>query len=236
MNILAIDSSSATASVALMQGDKLVSEFFIDAGLTHSQTLAPMVKAVLESANVSPDSIDLFAVTNGPGSFTGLRIAASMVQAMALVNNKPCVGVSSLHALALNYSGKCKYICACMDARRDQVYSAVFEVCDDSIKRITPDYATTIDELIKYLKSLDSSVEFVGDGAEACYNLAVEQSETVYKFDLLPSDKRYLQARYVAKLGCHEFKYSDGKIEKISLNYLKMPQAERLLKSNQLKI
>ena len=168
MKILAVDSSSITASVALVEGEKVISEFFMNAGLTHSQTLAPMIDSVLKNANVDPSEIDLYAVTDGPGSFTGLRIAASTVKAMALAMNKPCVGVSSLEALAYNFCDFEGLVCPCMDARRNQVYTALFRAKDKKIVRIIEDSADTIENLVRKLNEYDEKIEFVGDGSESC--------------------------------------------------------------------
>ena len=229
MKILAVDSSSITASVAVVDDDKIVSEFFMNAGLTHSQTLAPMIDAVLKNSKTEPKDIDMYAVTVGPGSFTGLRIGAATVKAMAFANDKPCVGVSSLEALAYNSHSESGLICACMDARCDQVYTALFESKNSIISRVTEDGAELITDLTEKLKKTDKSVEFVGDGALACYNRIME-TDSSEKYSLLPEHNRYIKAYSIARLALK--RYEAGEFctsEDLVLNYLRIPQAERQL-------
>lgn len=229
MKILAVDSSSITASVAVTEDGKIISEFFMNAGLTHSQTLAPMIDAVLKNSNTEPKEIDLYAVTNGPGSFTGLRIGAATIKAMAFANNKPCVAVSSLEALAYNSYIENTLICACMDARCDQVYTALFERKNGIISRITEDSADLIPNLAEKLKKTNKNIEFVGDGALACYNRIIE-SDSSEKYFLSPEYNRYVKAHNIARLALE--KYKSGEFctaEDLSLNYLRVPQAERQL-------
>ena len=229
MKILAVDSSSITASVAITEDEKVIAEFFMNAGLTHSQTLAPMIDAVLNSSNTKPEDIDVYAITTGPGSFTGLRIGAATVKAMAFANNRPCVGVSSLEALAYNSSIESGLICACMDARCDQVYTALFESSGGVIRRVTEDSADLIPNLTEKLKNMDKNVEFVGDGALSCYN-RIMASESSDRYSILPEYNRYVKAYNIARLALK--KYNCGEFctsENLELNYLRAPQAERQL-------
>ena len=170
MKILAIESSAKAASVAITDNQKILGEFYLNIGLTHSQTLAPMIQNLLESTNLSIDEIDAFAVAVGPGSFTGIRIGVSTIKGMAFALNKPCIGVSTLEGMAFNipiYEG---IICASMDARCNQVYNALFEIKDGLPKRLTNDRAISIENLKQELKLSQKKVIFVGDGAEICYN------------------------------------------------------------------
>lgn len=227
MKILAVDSSSVTASVALVEDEKIISEFFINAGLTHSETLAPMIESVLKNSKTELNEIDLLAVSNGPGSFTGLRIGASTIKAIALAVNKPCVGVSSLYALAQNFSSAGTVICACMDARRGQIYNALFKVQGEKIIRLTEDRAIFVENLIAELRNLNEKIQFVGDGALICYNNMIETSSCV----LIPEKDRYIKASGVA-FAAKEI-YNNGAANDpytLSLNYIRIPQAERLLK------
>lgn len=229
MKILAVDSSSVTASVALVENENVVSEFFMNAGLTHSETLAPMVESVLKNSHTEAKDVDLYAVTTGPGSFTGLRIGASIVKGMAFALNKPCVAVSSLEALAYNSYSKNGLICACMDARCNQVYTALFEATGGEISRITEDKADMISDLADALKKIDKIVEFVGDGAQMCYN-SIVGSGNEGKYFLAPQYNRYVQAHNIARLATR--KYKSGEIcsaEQLALNYLRIPQAQRQL-------
>ena len=168
MNILAVDTAGRSASVALMRDDTLLYETVCNCGLTHSETLMPMVDAALKTAGLHPGDIELYAVTAGPGSFTGLRIGMSAVKGMALVNQTPCAGVSTLEALARCHTGEGVVICA-MDARRGQVYWAAFDLATH--ERLTPDDAAPVEEAADFARRCKKSVFFVGDGAALCYNV-----------------------------------------------------------------
>ena len=148
---------------------------------------------------------------------------------MAFANNKPCVGMSSLEVLAYNSSIENRLICACMDARCDQVYTALFESSGGVIGRVTEDSADLIPNLTEKLKNMDKNVEFVGDGALSCYNRIVGDKQND-KYSVLPEYNRYVQAHNIARLAIK--KYSAGECctaEELALNYLRVPQAERQL-------
>ena len=167
MIILGIDSSATAASAAIINNGKLVSEVFSDTGLTHSQTLLPMIEKCLQMANVSIEDIDLIAVANGPGSFTGVRIGIATVKGIAFTSNVECVEVSTLESMAYNLPLFNGIICSVMDARCNQVYTAMFENTDGcKVNRLSDDSAMSIDELGEQLKNIGKSVIFVGDGAE----------------------------------------------------------------------
>lgn len=235
MKILAVDSSSVTASVAILEDNKIISEFFINAGLTHSQTLAPMIESALINSATEISDIDLFSATIGPGSFTGLRIGLATIKGMALALNKPCVGVSSLLAAAYNLKDYNGIICACMDARREQVYNAIFKANNRKIERITEDRAISIQELEDELSKYSDNIKLVGDGAEMCYNTMLD-NEKVRNIELASENQRYIRGSMV---GIASFDaYNKGKISNavdISLNYLRLSQAERMLLENKLK-
>ena len=230
MKILAVDSSSITASVALTEDKNVISHFFVNAGLTHSQTLAPMIDNLLKCSGVSVKDIDFYAVSNGPGSFTGLRIAVSIVKAMALVNNKPCLGISSLYSLALNSKKRNSIVCPCIDARRDQVYNALFEAHDYRIKRLTNDRIISVSELADELKKTNNFIEIVGDGAIKCYNNIISGGYNL-ECRLLPQSERYINAINIAKIAYDE--YSSGMkavdANELDINYISIPQAQRVL-------
>lgn len=243
MKILAVDSSGVTASVSICEDEKTISEFFVNAGLTHSETLAPMVESSLKSSKIKPDEIDLYAVTCGPGSFTGLRIGIGLVKAMAFANNKPCVGVSSLAALAENCLGSSSngdIICVCLDARCGGIYNALFKCVIDSENkktiRLCEDRAIFVEDLIGELRNSEGSINFVGDAAQMCYNNIRENS----RFDdmrLTVSQNNYINATNVSILG--KKLYDEGLyVSALDLNpnYIKIPQAERMLKENKLRI
>ena len=172
MRILGFDTSAKAASVALSENGKLVSEFYLDSGFTHSETVLPMAKAVLDAARITPADIDLFAVNCGPGSFTGLRIGIAAVKALGMSLEKPCAAVSTLEALAYNMQSSAGIICAVMDARCNQVYTAFFESDGTEISRICGDRAVSADELFedikKFVAEKGEKVWLVGDGAALC--------------------------------------------------------------------
>ncbi|MCL2003000.1 MAG: tRNA (adenosine(37)-N6)-threonylcarbamoyltransferase complex dimerization subunit type 1 TsaB [Oscillospiraceae bacterium] len=163
--LLAIDSSSATASAALTRGGALIAEAFLNNGLTHSQTLAPMIDAVIRSAGAAPSDITQVAVTNGPGSFTGLRIGAATALGFANALGVPCAGVSSLMAAAYNAVDWEGTVCAAMDARRGQIYCAMFHVKHNILHRVTEDEAADREA---FLQKAPPPVLWVGDAAALC--------------------------------------------------------------------
>lgn len=235
MKILAIDSSSITASVAILEDNKIISEFFINAGLTHSQTLAPMIEFALINSDIKISDIDFFAVTVGPGSFTGLRIGLATIKGMTLALDKPCVGISSLLAAAYNLKDYNGIVCACMDARREQVYNAIFKVDNGQFERIAEDRAISIQELENELLKYSENIKLVGDGAEMCYNIMLDNKK-VRNIELALENQRYIRGSMVGIAFLET--YNCGKISNavdISLNYLRLSQAERMLLENKLK-
>ena len=151
MKILALDSSAVSASAAILDDDKVLGEFFINTKQTHSQTLMPMVQQVLTQTKTNLEEIDLFAVSVGPGSFTGVRIGVACVKGMAFAQNKPCIAVSTLEAMAYPLSMLNGIICAVMDARCQQVYHALFRVNGSAVERICDDCAVAISDLAESL-------------------------------------------------------------------------------------
>lgn len=170
MRILAVDTSSQSASCALTEDGRLLGECFTNVRLTHSQTLMPMIEGLFTETQTAIGSVDLFAVTHGPGSFTGLRIGLSAVKGMAHALGRACVGVSTLEALAWNLCGVPCTVAPVLDARCNQVYTALFRWTDAGIERLLPDEAVTLDALADRFKKLKTPVFLVGDGAQMCYN------------------------------------------------------------------
>lgn len=170
MIILGLDSSARSAGCAVTNGGKTLAYGFVNVAATHSETLMPLTESVLKAAKISLRDIDGFAVTNGPGSFTGIRIGVSAVKGMAFALNKPVCGVSTLLSLAYNLVGGDVIASAVMDARRGEFYNALFDICGDEITRLTPDRAVDADELGAQLAEFgEKRVVFVGDGAEKAY-------------------------------------------------------------------
>ena len=168
MLILALDSTAQVGSVALCDNEHLLAECTLNTGNTHSETLLPTVEFILKSCGVTVDDVDLFACTAGPGSFTGVRIGAATVKGIAFGKGKPCVGVSTLEALATNARGFEGIICPCMNARRQQVYNALFESKGGKLTRLCEDRALAIAELLREVSEYapEKRIYLVGDGAE----------------------------------------------------------------------
>lgn len=166
MKILAIDTSATVASAALCEDDEPIAVYSQKSGLTHSQTMLPMIRDLLRNAGATIDDIDMMAVSAGPGSFTGVRIGISTVKGLAFGKNKICIGVSTLEAMAWSIAPFCTdaLICPVMDARRGQLYTAVFKPHGGRLIRLTPDSLISAEELAERLDAYDKPVYFTGDG------------------------------------------------------------------------
>ncbi len=167
MNILALDTAGKTAAVAVLRDETLLYESFLNTGLTHSETALPMADAALRACGLTPAQMELFGVTAGPGSFTGLRIGMALIKGLALPGDALCAGVSTLEAFAWGVAGRGTVVCA-LDARRGQVYWAAFDLATHA--RLTPDDAAPAAALEDFLRGCEKPVFFVGDGAGLCYN------------------------------------------------------------------
>lgn len=224
MLILAVESSAVTASVALFRDHTLVGSFMVNAGLTHSQTLLPMAKSLLQTATIEPEQIDLLAVTNGPGSFTGVRIGVSLIKGMALAGDKPCVPVSTLECIGHAFSYFDGIVCAAMDARCSQVYNALFRTRGGKMERLTPDRAISLEQLGQDLKRYEGeTIWLAGDGAQLCAN-TFESSQ----LRLAPTQLRYQNALQVAQIALLRYNNGDWiKGEQLIPQYLRPSQAER---------
>lgn len=221
MYILAIESSAKAASVALCRDDFLVAESYQNSGLTHSTTLMPMCEALLKNCGKTLSDIDLIAAANGPGSFTGLRIGLAAAKGLAWPEEKPCVGVSTLEAMAWNLCGMEGVVCCAMDARRQQVYTATFRMTDDGPVRLTEDRAISLEELF----SGDAPDIVVGDGAQLCYDYAAKKGISLR---LAPPNLRFQHAYGVARAALEAEKQGKaGSGQELTANYLRLSQAER---------
>ena len=225
MKILSVDSSAKTASVAVTDGTTLLSECFVNAGLTHSRTLMPMVDNALSQVDLKIENIDAICVNAGPGSFTGIRIGVAAVKGLALATDKPCSGVSTLESIAYNCIDEDAIICAAMDARCNQVYAALFNVENGSVSRICDDYAVPICELVEEIAKLGKTVILAGDGAELCYNA---MKGSVSNIKLSAEFRRYQRAYGAALAALANNEFTDSSL--LAPVYLRMPQAERELK------
>lgn len=234
MKILSLECSAAPASVAIIEDGKLISSSFVNTRLTHSQTLMPMVENTLKAAKLTINDIEGLAISNGPGSFTGVRIGISALKGMAAPKNTPCVAVSTLRAMAQNYSDTDCYVCAVMDARCNQVYNALFEISDGVITRLCEDRALLCDELAEEIKALSQqstkNIIIVGDGTDIFYPFV----------EGLPHLKKSApQNRFQNAVGvglCSMEAFANNKtISALELLpfYLRLPQAERELKAKE---
>ncbi len=227
MIFLAVDSSAKTASVAVSRDGVLLGETYINVGLTHSQTLMPMIEYLLLSLGIEAKDIDVYAVTTGPGSFTGVRIGVSTVKGMAFVDNKKCVSVSTLKALAYNVQRKDCIVSCCMDARRGQVYNAVFKYDGEELVRLADDRLILAEELADELSKYDEEINFVGDGAEMCYNV-MRQKFTNLKLHLVAENLRYTKATGVILEAEKMYRNNEVlSVDNLVPVYLRLSQAER---------
>jgi len=216
MIILGIDTSANACSAALVQDGTLLGERFVLRGHTHSATLLPMIDELLRDCGLTIQDVNRFAVTAGPGSFTGVRIGVATVKGLADAAQKPCAGVSTLAAMAALSPGLDGILCCAMDARRSQVYAALF----DESGRLSPDEALPIAELGQRLLRLDRPVMFFGDGAELCHSAMQRRPD----WRLAPEDARYQRA-YGAILAAREEDYRPPAL--LQAVYLRPSQAER---------
>ena len=228
MKILSIECSAVPCSAAIIEDNKIIASAFTNVKLTHSETLMPMVESLLASAKLSISDIDTFAVAEGPGSFTGIRIGISAIKGMAQPLKKPCVGVSTLLSMAYNYIDTDAIVCAVMDARCNQVYNALFEIKGGVITRICKDRALLFDELKADLeKYSEQNIIVVGDGADIFY-------PTVKNFrniKIANSINRYQNAVSVAFAALEMLNLGNTKdYSQLLPVYLRLPQAERELK------
>lgn len=225
MKILAIDSSSVSASAALLEDDRLLGEQFTNVQLTHSQTLMPMVEEILKNTKTDIASVDVFAVTTGPGSFTGVRIGVSATKGLADAADKPCFGVSALEAAAYPFRSFQGIVCAAMDARCNQVYTALFQ----NGVRLTEDLAIQIAELGVLLAKYDLPVLLAGDGAQKVTDALSEKTG----ISLILADPllRYTRASSAAFLAMEKLQNGEQTVTPSALNpmYLRLPQAQREL-------
>ena len=166
---LALECSAKSASTALVKDGQLLSQYYQNSGLTHSRTLLPMVKDILTNCELSLDDIDTIAVSHGPGSFTGLRIGIATVKGLCWGRDIPCRGVSTLEAMAYNLIQNKGLICCVMDARRNQVYNALFLSDGTSLKRLCKDRAISVEELNEDLEHYAQITYLTGDGSDLCF-------------------------------------------------------------------
>ena len=175
MKILALETSAKSVSAAVVENGAVLASSYQNTGLTHSRTLMPLVDGMLRAADLKLEQMGLVAVAQGPGSFTGLRIGVSAAKGLAWAKELPCCGVSTLLAMAQNLRHLDGTIVCAMDARRNQVYNAVFRAENGQLTRLTEDRAVSLAELAEELKNAEGAKFVVGDGAKLCYTYLTEQ-------------------------------------------------------------
>ena len=225
MRILALETSAKSASCAVTEDGAVLAHSFQCTALTHSRTLLPMLDAMLKNAELPLSSVDAFAVSAGPGSFTGLRIGVSALKGLAWAENKPCVGVSTLFAMAQNLSHADALLICAMDARRAQVYHALFEAKDGALTRLSEDRAVGLDELCAGLSGDARRKLVLGDGAALAHGYLTEHGVAC---TLAPAALRYQNAAGVAFAAEAALARGEGvSAQELAISYLRVSQAER---------
>ena len=225
MLTLAFETSAKAASVALLDGNKLLGESYQNTGLTHSQTLMVMAEDLLKSCGYTPQQVQAVAVAAGPGSFTGIRIGVAAAKGFAWGAELPCCGVSTLEAMARSLGIYDGYVLPVMDARRSQVYNALFYVNQSQLSRTTPDRAISLAELGEELKNTEKPIFLVGDGSKLCYDTL---KATVPNL-VMPSEHRMHQRAVGVGLAALRqiAAGASGDGNSLAPNYLRLSQAER---------
>ena len=221
MLILAFESSAKAASVALVRDGKLICQYSQCSGLTHSRTLLPMAEDMLKNTETDLKDVELLAVAHGPGSFTGVRIGVSTVKGLAWAADKPCVGVSTLEAMAWHGLAKGGLICPVMDARRSQVYNALFEIREGKPVRLTEDRPIALSELAAELRAQDRPAFLIGDGAQLARRFLEAEGVAC---ELAPENLVWQSAWGVAMAAMDK---TPGNADSLLPVYLRLSQAER---------
>jgi len=231
MNILAIESSARSASCAVLRDGELLCRADQATGLTHSRTLMPMVASMLENAELKPEDMDVFAVAAGPGSFTGLRIGVAAVKGLGWALEKPCAAVSTLEAMAAPLAHLDAVVICAMDARRNQIYNALFAARDGRLTRLTPDRAIGLEELAEELQQDARRKIIVGDGGKLCAD-ALTAAGVACR---LAPPYLVMQSAVTVALEAEEAAGRGGLVSAQELLpvYLRPPQAERLKKERE---
>ena len=225
MLILAFETSAKAGSVALLEDGKLLAESYQNTGLTHSQTLMVMAEDMLKAAGKTVSDLTAVAVAEGPGSFTGVRIGVAAAKGLSWGGELPCYGVSTLESMALTLGVYDGYVCPCMDARRSQVYNALFLAERGTLTRVTEDRAIALSDLEKELKNLEKPIFLVGDGSNLCYNTLLE---SVPGLVLPPEHRMNQRASGVALAAANKIAAGEaGDGNALTPNYLRLSQAER---------
>lgn len=232
MRILGLDSSGLVASVAVVEDDgknsNLLAEYTVNYKKTHSQTLLPMLDEIVRMTELDPDTIDAIAVAAGPGSFTGLRIGSATAKGLGLAWNKPLVSIPTVDALAYNLYGTDSVVCPLMDARRNQVYTGIYEFHEGKLSVIEPQMAVGIEEIARKLCALERKVIFLGDGVPVFREALTERLMAGREISFAPAHLNKQRAGAVAALAVSYVR--EGRTESAAAHrpdYLRLSQAER---------
>lgn len=226
MKILALDSSGLVASVAVVEDQTVVAEYTVNYKKTHSQTLLPMLDTIAQMIGLELQTLDAIAVASGPGSFTGLRIGGATAKGLGLALDKPVIAVPTIAALAYNLFDTEAVICPLMDARRNQVYTGIYQFCEHELSTIWEQTAAAISDVIGRLNIIGKKVIFLGDGVPIYRETIAENMIVPYTF--APAHLNKQRAGAVGALA--ELYYRQGKIQnarEYRPEYLRMSQAER---------
>lgn len=226
MKILALDSSGLVASVAVLEDDNLLAEYTINYKKTHSQTLLPMLETIGTMIELDLNTVDAVAVASGPGSFTGLRIGAATAKGLGLALKKPIVGIPTVDGLAYNLFDIQGTVCPIMDARRNQVYTGIYQFVDHKMQTIQKQVAVGIEELIIQLNKRGQTVTFLGDGT-AVYKKVIE-AQCAVPWSFAPAHVNKQRAAAIGALAMISCK--QGNVQPAAdfqPDYLRVSQAER---------
>lgn len=230
MKILGLDSSGLVASVAIVEDDVLLAEYTTDYKKTHSQTLLPMLEELRDMIELDLDSLDAIAIAAGPGSFTGLRIGAATAKGLGLALQKPLVEVPTLEGLAYNLWGTSALVCPLMDARRNQVYTGIYEFLREGtayrLQTVENQCVINIAEILAKLNALGREVIFLGDGVPVYRKEIEEQMRVPHTY--APAGNNRQRAACIAALGAVYF--AQGRTVSAAEHqpeYLRKSQAER---------
>lgn len=228
MRILALDSSGLTASVAVVEDEQILFEYTMNYKKTHSQTLLPMLDEAVRMTGLSLGSVDAIAVAGGPGSFTGLRIGSATAKGLGFALDKPLIHVPTVDAMAYRMFGCSGLICPIMDARRNQVYTGIYQMDGDKLQVLEAQMAVEIDELAKKLCTYGKPVIFLGDGVPVHKDRLEKELMTNHDIAFAPAHMNQQRAAAVGMLGIQYYK--EGKTETAmehKPDYLRVSQAER---------
>ena len=227
MKVLGIDSSGMTATVALIEDDKLIAEFTVNNKRTHSETLMPMIDKVLTASETDIRDVELLAIASGPGSFTGLRIGAATVKGLGMSLDVPVAAIPTCEGLAMNLSGTDRLVCPLMDARRNRVYTGLYRVSGDMPEAVIEQTACDISEIVDKVNEAGEKVIFLGDGA-AIFKEYIESNIRV-EFSFANANASLQRGASIASLGLlYQKAGKTVSVDEFTPVYLRPSQAERV--------